>query len=112
MNGFDIGETLYEILKKSDYPIYPIIAPLDTKFPYVVYRRENLKDHFTKDKDWEAVVEIICASDTYIGSISVAKEVYQLLKESEVDFSLEESYEDWVDNAYVQSLKINIIQEK
>ena len=98
--------------------IYPIIVEKETTYPFIVYKRSNIIPSYTKDfhfKD-EVIIDIICVSDDYSESVDIASMVRDILEDKRFadieSIKLESADEDFIDDAYVQTLSFNLIITK
>jgi hypothetical protein len=87
-NSILCGEYVYarmtsydELVQLVDKNIYPLIAPADTTFPFVVFKRSIIPT-YTKDMLCSNTVtfEIIVASDDYTNSLYTANAVRHSLE--------------------------------
>ena len=118
MDSLKVGKEIYSLLNGNDSltgvvgsKIYPIIVEKETTYPFIVYKRSNIIPSYTKDfhfKD-EVIIDIICVSDDYSESVDIASMVRDILEES---IKLESADEDFIDDAYVQTLSFNLIITK
>ena len=70
-----------EIKKIVGNNIYPVVAPLNTKNPYVVYKRQITTQNDNKDSRYSIVsIEINVYSNNYQQSIKVAELVKNTLE--------------------------------
>jgi hypothetical protein len=70
-----------EIKKMVGNNIYPVVAPLNTKNPYVVYKRQISVQNDNKDSRYSMVsIEINVYSNNYQESIKVAELVKNTLE--------------------------------
>lgn len=97
--------------------VYPLIAPLNTSFPYLVFQRTstpyNTKDNIYQDS---INIEIIAVSDNYDKSVELAELIRNEL-EGKRNINIEEfriasiklvdSSESYSNDAYLQSLTFN-----
>lgn len=95
--------------------IYPIVAPDNTKFPFIVYTRSNAysathsKDGFLGDK---ASFQIIVASDTYTESVDIANDARKILENHDIsedgliidEVHMASAAESFSDDTYIQTL--------
>ena len=95
--------------------IYPIVAPDNTKFPFIVYTRANAytatitKDGFLGDK---GAFQISVASDTYTQSIEIANDVRKALENTDIssddlvigEIRMTSAAESFSDDTYIQTL--------
>lgn len=103
------------ITSKVGRRIFPIVAPDETKFPFIVYTRANAyssiysKDGFLGDK---ASFQISIASDKYTESVQIANDVRKNLENKYIssgDLKIDEirlvsSAESFSDDTYIQTL--------
>lgn len=97
--------------------VYPLIAPLNTSFPYIVFQRTSTP-YSTKDNVYQDSlnVEIIAVSDNYDKSVELAEIIRDEL-EGKRNITIEEfkiasikmidSNESYANDAYLQSLTFN-----
>lgn len=80
-NTLRLGEAIYKIL--YDYNnVYPLIAPEDAEFPFIVYRRSSGYSQSAKDGIYSVVsnMEILVASDVYAKGIEMAEEILRKME--------------------------------
>ena len=125
MNSLKVGKEIYSHLKENKSltdivgnKIYPIIVEKDTNYPFIVYKRSNVIPDYTKDyhfKD-DVIVDIICVSNHYVESVEIATLVRESLEDKKygdiVSIRLESADEDFVDDAYIQTLTFNLTINK
>ena len=130
MDSLKVGKEIYSLLNGNDSltgvvgsKIYPIIVEKETTYPFIVYKRSNIiPDYiipdYTKDfhfKD-EVIIDIICVSDDYSESVDIASMVRDILEDKRFadieSIKLESADEDFIDDAYVQTLSFNLIITK
>ena len=125
MDSLKVGKEIYSLLNGNDSltgvvgsKIYPIIAEKETTYPFIVYKRSNIIPDYTKDfhfKD-EVIIDIICVSDNYSESVDIASMVRDILEDKRFadieSIKLESADEDFIDDAYVQTLSFNLIITK
>ena len=125
MNSLKVGKEIYSHLKENKSltdivgnKIYPIIVEKDTNYPFIVYKRSNVIPDYTKDyhfKDY-VIVDIICVSNHYVESVEIATLVRESLEDKKygdiVSIRLESADEDFVDDAYIQTLTFNLTINK
>ena len=125
MDSLKVGKVIYYLLYGSrnlrDYvqdKIYPIVVEKETTYPFIVYKRSNVIPDYTKDYHYkdEAVVDIICVSDKYVESVEIASIVRGILEDKKIDdissIKLESADEDFLNDAYIQTLSFNLTIEK
>lgn len=97
--------------------VYPLIAPLNTNFPYIVFQRTstpyNTKDNVYQDS---INIEIIVVSDNYDKSVELAELIRNEL-EGKRNINVEgfristiklvDTSESYSNDAYLQSLTFN-----
>lgn len=121
-NSILIGKLIYSTIQSSTDVtalvgdrVYPIVAPADTDFPFIVYTRGNAYcNTLTKDGWLNDVVsfQISVASDTYIESAEIANEIRDLFEnckisndELEIDnIRMTSCAESFNEDTYVQTL--------
>ena len=125
MRSLEVGKEIYSILSKNKSltdkvgnKIYPIIVEKDTNYPFIVYKRSNVIPDYTKDyhfKDY-VIVDIICISNHYVESVEIATLVRESLEDKRIgdinSIRLESADEDFIDNAYIQTLTFNLTINK
>lgn len=125
MDSLKVGKEIYSLLNGNDSltgvvgsKIYPIIVEMETTYPFIVYKRSNIIPDYTKDfhfKD-EVIIDIICVSDDYSESVDIASMVRDILEDKRFadieSIKLESADEDFIDDAYVQTLSFNLIITK
>lgn len=126
MKSLEIGAIICELLlsneelkAKINGNVTPLVANAGTIFPFIVYRRASVEVETTKDlKNYseDAQVEIIVAAENYQSSIDIVKLVHHSLEKKKGSFGgiiikeikVTDASEEYRDDAYVQTLKINI----
>ena len=125
MNSLKVGKEIYSHLKENKSltdiggnKIYPIIVEKDTNYPFIVYKRSNVIPDYTKDyhfKDY-VIVDIICVSNHYVESVEIASLVRESLEDKRIgdinSIRLESADEDFIDDAYIQTLTFNLTINK
>ena len=125
MNSLKVGKEIYSHLKENKSltdivgnKIYPIIVEKDTNYPFIVYKRSNVIPEYTKDyhfKDY-VIVDIICVSNHYVESVEIASLVRESLEDKRIgdinSIRLESADEDFIDDAYIQTLTFNLTINK
>ena len=125
MQSLKVGKEIYSHLKENKSltdivgnKIYPIIVEKDTNYPFIVYKRSNVIPDYTKDyhfKD-DVIVDIICVSNHYVESVEIATLVRESLEDKKygdiVSIKLESADEDFIDDAYIQTLSFNLTINK
>lgn len=125
MQSLKVGKEIYSHLKENKSltdivgnKIYPIIVEKDTNYPFIVYKRSNVIPDYTKDyhfKD-DVIVDIICVSNHYVESVEIASLVRESLEDKRIgdinSIRLESADEDFIDDAYIQTLTFNLTINK
>ena len=125
MNSLKVGKEIYSHLKENKSltdivgnKIYPIIVEKDTNYPFIVYKRSNVIPDYTKDfyfKDY-VIVDIICVSNHDVESVEIATLVRESLEDKRIgdinSIRLEGADEDFIDDAYIQTLTFNLTINK
>ncbi len=125
MQSLKVGKEIYSHLKENKSltdivgnKIYPIIVEKDINYPFIVYKRSNVIPDYTKDyhfKD-DVIVDIICVSNHYVESVEIATLVRESLEDKKygdiVSIRLEGADEDFIDDAYIQTLTFNLTINK
>lgn len=78
---YSILNTNEEIKKIVGNNIYPVVAPLNTKNPYVVYKRQITTQNDNKDSRYSIVsIELNVYSNNYQQSIQIAELIKNTLE--------------------------------
>lgn len=112
--GLSISKNIYSILsgdtQLSGTTLYPIVAPEEVKFPYLVYKRTDIQPIYAKNVICgdRARVEINIVSDKYSQTVSIAERVRELLEYRKDNFFkevfLKSAEEGWNDFGYFQTI--------
>ena len=123
--SLQVGKAIYSLLSSNqqlvsmvDGNIFPLIAEINTTFPFIVYRREAITPQYTKDY-WtsdEVMINVMVASNDYVESIEIADLVRQSLDQKKGEYSgitikdirLTQADEDFIDDTYIQYLTFKI----
>ena len=123
--SLQVGKAIYTLLSSNqqlvsmvDGNIFPLIAEINTTFPFIVYRREAITPQYTKDY-WtsdEVMINVMVASNDYVESIEIADLVRQSLDQKKGEYSgitikdirLTQADEDFIDDTYIQYLTFKI----
>lgn len=123
MDSLRIGKEIYSLLngcetltKLVGNRIYPIIVEKETSYPFIVYRRTTIIPDYTKDFHFKdsVLLDIICVSNDYSESIDIASIVRELLEDKRFkqlgidSIKVESAEEDFIDDAYIQTISFNI----
>lgn len=124
--SLQIGKAIYHILSNDtdivdrvQNKIYPLIADVDTTFPFIVYKRTGITPATSKDRfiyDEDVYVEVVVASDSYQESIEIADLVKSALQFKKglynditvKDILLTDADEDYTQDTFIQILTFNI----
>ena len=122
IDTLNIGKYIYSVLRGTNVDVYPLIADNDAKFPFIVYKRENLVSNGCKDGYYEdqVIVEINVVTDTYYKGIEIASQIRKLLEVQSVTYDGMEisdarivlSSEEYTNNAFVQKIQFSFTINK
>lgn len=120
--SLQIGKAIYHILSNDtdvvdrvQNKIYPLIADVDTTFPFIIYKRTGItpadsKDRFIYSED--VYVEVLIASDKYNESIEIADLVRTALQKGSYDgikdIAFTDADEDYLQDTFIQNLTFKI----
>lgn len=120
--SLQIGKAIYHILSNDtdvvdrvQNKIYPLIADVDTTFPFIIYKRTGItpadsKDRFIYSED--VYVDVVIASDKYNESIEIADLVRTALLKGGYDgikdIDLTDADEDYIEDTFIQNLTFKI----
>lgn len=122
--GIQIGKVIYKLLDtnelnaKLENKKYPLIADTTTTFPFLIYRRSNVFSSKNKDYSNESVtVEVLIISDKYKEGIEIAELTRSAIEGKNgviegieiEDIIMEDAYEEYVDDSFIQVLNFRII---
>lgn len=120
--NLQVGKAIFSILsndadlvEKVGNKIYPLIADVNTTFPFIVYRRNGIEPLNSKDRftiNTTTYISIVVASDKYDESIEIAERIIKALSKGTyqgiMDISLVDADEDYIDDTFIQTLTYNI----
>lgn len=120
--SLQVGKAIYHILSNdSDVvdrvqnKIYPLIADVDTTFPFIIYKRTGITPADSKDRfiySEEVYVEVVIASDKYNESIEIADLVRTALLKGSYDgikdITFTDADEDYTQDTFIQNLTFKI----
>lgn len=125
MNSLKVGKEIFSLLNKNEAliqmvgnKIYPIVVEKETTFPFIVYKRSNVIPDYSKDYHFKdnVIVDIICVSNHYVDSVEIASLVRETLEDKQQgdirSIKLESADEDFIDDAYIQTLTFNLTIDK
>lgn len=120
--SLQVGKAIYHILSNDtdvvdrvQNKIYPLIADVDTTFPFIIYKRTGItpadsKDRFIYSED--VYVDVVIASDKYNESIEIADLVRTALLEGSYecikDITFTDADEDYIEDTFIQNLTFKI----
>ena len=120
--SLQVGIAIYHILSNDTdvvdrvkNKIYPLIADVDTTFPFIIYKRTGItpadsKDRFIYSED--VYVDVVIASDKYNESIEIADLVRTALLKGGYDgikdINLTDADEDYIEDTFIQNLTFKI----
>lgn len=116
--NLNVGKAINTMLS-TVLPSFPIIAEQTANFPFAVYRRIGYNTKNTKDVynyEETIVFEVNIAATTYAESVELAQRVKDVLEHNRGtydnlkinDITMMDAAEDWVNEAYIQSMRFNI----
>lgn len=120
--NLQVGKAIFSILsndadlvEKVENKIYPLIADVNTTFPFIVYRRNGIEPLNSKDRftiNTTTYISIVVASDKYDESVEIAERIIKALSKGTyqgiMDISLVDADEDYIDDTFIQTLTFNI----
>ena len=115
IDTLNIGKYIYSVLSQIEgVKSYPLVADNDAKFPFIVYKRNDLASSGCKDGYYEDDVffEVNIITDTYFKGIEIANTVRRLLEVQYVTFEdmdirntvITMASEEYSNNAYIQKI--------
>lgn len=125
--SLQIGKAIYQILHNNEDvaaklqdKIFPLIADINTTFPFIVYKRTGITPAYTKDRysaNDTVTIEIVIASDRYNDAVEIADLVRVALQGKQQAYSnieiqdirLVSADEDFIEDTFIQTLIFNII---
>lgn len=92
----DISQVIYERLKVTYPKCYPLIAPQETKFPYVLYAIASIASADSKDRAEvdDYIYQVSVFSKTYAEMRTMAENVRQLLDRYRMTNTNDGEYQD------------------
>ena len=120
--SLQIGKAIYHILSEDtgvvdrvQNKIYPLIADVDTTFPFIIYKRTGITPADSKDRfsySEEVYVDVVIASDKYNESIEIADLVRSALTKGKYDgikdIQITDADEDYLEDTFIQNLTFKI----
>ncbi|MDR2138265.1 MAG: DUF3168 domain-containing protein [Tannerella sp.] len=119
MKVTETGTAIYQLLASDAQVsgmvgdrIFPLVAVQSTEFPFIAYRRSETSAGYTKDRLYQSVVtvDIVCVGTDYRQGVDMAGAVMDVLEgkrfaQYDIDsIRLDTAFEDYADDAFVQTL--------
>ena len=104
-----VNKKLAEILKKQCTNIFPIVAPLKTTFPYIVYGRSGTNPLYTKfgyDSS-TAIFDISVISDKYQSLFDLVDKLLTDMTKNK-DIQITDVSESYGEEAFIYTITIQI----
>ena len=123
MKSIEIGKFIYSLLCTDSRlatlvgnKIFPLIVENETTYPFIVYKRSDMKSNYTKDIHLsdDIYIDIICVSENYLSGLEIAGIIIELLEDKRFkDKGIEKvqseyANEDYLENAFIQNLGFKI----
>lgn len=123
MKSIEIGKFIYSLLCTDSRlatlvgnKIFPLIVENETTYPFIVYKRSDMKSNYTKDIHLsdDVYIDIICVSENYLSGLEIAGIIIELLEDKRFkDKGIEKvqseyANEDYLENAFIQTLGFKI----
>ena len=89
MKSLEIGKLIYSLLSADSRlstllgnKIFPLIVENNTTYPFIVYKRSDVKANYTKDIHLsdDVSIDIVCVSDNYLSGLEIAGIIIDLLE--------------------------------
>ena len=123
MKSIEIGKFIYSLLCTDSRlatlvgnKIFPLIVENETTYPFIIYKRSDMKSNYTKDIHLsdDVFIDIICVSENYLSGLEIAGIIIELLEDKRFkDKGIEKvqseyANEDYLENAFIQNLGFKI----
>lgn len=123
MKSLEIGKLIYSLLSDDSRlstllgnKIFPLIVENNTTYPFIVYKRSDVKANYTKDYylNDDVSIDIVCVSDNYLSGLEIAVIIREILEnkrfknEGVERIQLDYANEDYLENAFIQTLGFTI----
>lgn len=123
MKSLEIGKLIYSLLSADSRlstllgnKIFPLIVENNTTYPFIVYKRSDVKANYTKDYylNDDVSIDIVCVSDNYLSGLEIAVIIREILEnkrfknEGVERIQLDYANEDYLENAFIQTLGFTI----
>lgn len=121
MKTFKIGQEIRDIILSSsavkemvNVKVFPLIAPANTTFPFIIYRRNGYQPNNNKDgKDEMVFMETTIVVDKYEDSVKIANNVADTLRTSRTEnideINITNTFEEFTGDSYIQKINISVI---
>lgn len=89
MKSLEIGKLIYSLLSADSRlstllgnKIFPLIVENNTTYPFIVYKRSDVKANYTKDYylNDDVSIDIVCVSDNYLSGLEIAVIIREILE--------------------------------
>lgn len=119
MKSLEIGKLIYSLLSADSRlstllgnKIFPLIVENNTTYPFIVYKRSDVKANYTKDYylNDDVSIDIVCVSDNYLSGLEIAVIIREILEnkrfknEGVERIQLDYANEDYLENSFIQTL--------
>lgn len=118
MKNFKIGSEIRDILSSAlaenvKGKIFPLVAPANTTFPFIVYRRSGYSPNGNKDIQSEIVfIELAVITTEYAESVEIANKVADILQaassENIDEITVTNIFEEYISDSFVQKINISV----
>ena len=118
MKNFKIGSEIRDVLSSAlgdnvKKKIFPLVAPANTTFPFIVYRRSGYTPNSNKDFQSEIVfIEIAVITTEYAESVEIANNIADTLQAASSE-NIEKItgtniIEEYISDSFVQKINISV----
>jgi len=129
VTSLSAGLLIYDLLsndtavKALSNKVFPVVSEAGAVLPYICYRRSNSVTTQVKSMSGadNQAIEVVCYAETYAASVKMAEAVRAAMEGGNICYtdsdghrlvarsiSLLESEENWMDDAYMQSMVFNV----
>lgn len=118
MKNFKIGSEIRDVLSSAlgdnvKKKIFPLVAPANTTFPFIVYRRSGYTPNSNKDFQSEIVfIEIAVITTEYAESVEIANNIADTLQaassENIEEITVTNIIEEYISDSFVQKINISV----
>ena len=118
MKNFKIGSEIRDVLSSAlgdnvKKKIFPLIAPANTTFPFIVYRRSGYTPNSNKDFQSEIVfIEIAVITTEYAESVEIANNIADTLQaassENIEEITVTNIFEEYLSDSFIQKINISV----